>query len=295
VDSGSSDDSCARAEAAGAHVISVRPGRPCAAIGRNAGYLQAQHEFVQFLDGDTLLHPDWLRRGVAALADPRIACVFGRREEIAPRQTIYNFWTHHDWYTAPGPAHTCAGDAMFRRSVLEAMDGFDASLIAGEEPDLCFRIARDLGAGILSLDQPMTRHDINMTRFRSYWRRCFRTGHAYAEVSGRHPHYARWRRTLRRNVVYAVLPPAALAASLVLASWWPLALWTLGVFCLLARTAVRLRPRVGSMSDAARYAAHLYLSKLPMALGQCDYWLRRWRRRPRALIEYRNEPLRTAN
>ena len=73
VDSDSSDDSRERAARAGATVLRVRPARPCAAIGRNAGWRAASGDFVLFLDGDTVLHPDFLPRALAAVGAAGLA------------------------------------------------------------------------------------------------------------------------------------------------------------------------------------------------------------------------------
>jgi glycosyltransferase involved in cell wall biosynthesis len=58
VDSNSHDGSPELAESLGATVLRVKPERPCAAIGRNAGWRAATALTILFLDGDTLLHPD---------------------------------------------------------------------------------------------------------------------------------------------------------------------------------------------------------------------------------------------
>ncbi len=71
-----------------------------------------------------------------------------------------------------------------RRSVLVEVEGYDPGLSAGEEPELCRRL-RARGYRIVHIDAPMTRHDLNMTRFSQYWRRAMRAGYAYAEVSNR--------------------------------------------------------------------------------------------------------------
>ncbi len=71
-----------------------------------------------------------------------------------------------------------------RRSALVQLEGYDPGLIAGEEPELCRRL-RARGYRIVHIDAPMTRHDLNMTRFSQYWRRAMRAGYAYAEVSNR--------------------------------------------------------------------------------------------------------------
>ncbi|MEK6674851.1 MAG: glycosyltransferase [Planctomycetota bacterium] len=288
VDSNSTDDSCDAAAKLGAKVIRVNPQRPCAAIGRNAGWRQASHNLVHFLDGDTILNGAWLRNAVQAMQDRSVACVFGRREEMAKRATIFNFWAHHDWYVPPGPADSCAGDALFRRDVLERAGGFDETLIAGEEPDLCFRIRTMQGLTILSLDEPMTLHDMGMTRWRQYWRRCTRTGHAYAEVGGRHRGMHRWRKSRWRNLFYAGGTPIAAVLSLGLWTPWPVIAWSALVLAALLRNAIRIRPRVESFSDALKYSTHHYLAKTPTAVGQCVYWVRSaFKRQPQALIEYR--------
>ncbi len=287
VDTNSTDASCANAERFAARVIRINPERPCAAAARNAGFRAATHDLVHFFDGDTIVHPAWFRTAVPVLADPAVACVFGQRTEIAPRATIYNFWTHHDWYVPPGPAHHCAGDALFRREVLERTNGFDETLIAGEEPDLCYRIRRGLGMIILALDAPMTRHDMNMTRFAQYWRRCTRTGHAYAEVGARYPDI-HWNRERWRDPLHILLAAAALLGTFLSWSPWPIVAWMALLSVLITRNALRLRRRVGSLPSAWLYAVHHYLAKLPITLGEFDYWRRRlFKRTPKPLIEYR--------
>lgn len=274
VDTDSTDDSCSTANRSGAKVIRIKPDRPCAAAARNAGMRAASHELVQFLDGDTIVHPAWLDKAVRAITDPEIACVFGRCEEVSPRASIYTFWAHHDWYVVPGLAESCGGNALFRREALEEAGGFDESLIAGEERDVCYRIRSQQGLKIFCLEEPMVRHDVNMTRFGQYWRRCMRTGLAYAAVGGRYPGMRRWRAARWRNLMYAVSIPCTLLLCLVMWSPWPLVVWTMLIMSALVRNALRLRGRVGSLADSLLYSSHHYLAKLPAALGQCQYWLR---------------------
>ncbi len=288
VDSASADASCSNAVSAGAKVLNIPAELANAAAARNAGFRAAGHELVQFLDGDTILDACWLRKGVEALRDPGVACTFGRVEEIVPRATVYNFWAHHDWYVPPGPAELCGGIAMFRRQVLNRANGFDASLIAGEEPDLCYRIRREQGLVILSVDEPMALHDIDMRSLRQYWRRCVRTGHAYAEVGGRHRDMRRWRAARWRNLAYAGSGPVAVALSVGLGSAIPVAVWVSALVAAVIRNALRLRGRLGTFRCALLYSVHHYLAKTPMAVGQCAYWLRSaLGKSPRRIIEYR--------
>ncbi len=273
VDTDSTDGSCAAAEELGAQVIAIRPERPSAAAARNAGLAAATHDLIQFLDGDTILNPSWLGEAVTALKDPTLACVFGRVEEVAPTASIYHFWAHHDWYVAPGPTEYCGGIAFFRKEVFRKVGPFDESLIAGEEPELCSRMREEQNLAIVSLDRPMVTHDIHMTHFSQYWRRCRRTGHAYAEVAHLCPGLRKWRRARWRNPCHVVAGVSAVGLSFGLQSFLPIALWVTLVTSAIIGNGLRLRSRVGTLRAAVLYSLHHYLAKLPMTVGQCDYWL----------------------
>lgn len=288
VDTASTDDSCAAGRRLGARVIRIEPEKPTAAAARNAGLRAASHDLIQFLDGDTVLDPAWFRGAVPAIRAPGVVCVFGRVEEIAPQATIYNFWAHHDWYVPPGVSVTCGGIALFRRNELLRVGGFDESLIAGEECDLCCRMMDGQTASILCLDRKMVLHDIDMSRFRQYWVRCCRTGYGYAELSSRHLGHAGIRSAGRKSLYHVAALVIALSLSVALRSPWPIVAWAGLIAAAILRNALRCRRRVGSLRGGMLYSLHHYLAKLPIALGQIDYWSRRrFRRRPRGLIEYR--------
>ena len=290
VDSDSTDDSRERAAAAGAIVLRVCPARPCAAIGRNAGWRAARGGFVLFLDGDTVLDAGFLPRALAALRDQSVAVAWGHRRELAPRQSWYVRALDLDWVYAPGVVAFCGGDALMRRSVLEACGGFDESLIAGEEPELCQRI-RAAGHAILHLDLPMTLHDLGIRSFRAYWRRAFRAGHAYAEVAAatRGAGHGLWAGEVRRNLVHGsavALAPVALVAAAAVGPL-PLAALLAAGSALLARTFHRCAWKSASRPTRAAYAVHSHLQQLPILCGQLAFRLDRIRGRRRGLIEYR--------
>lgn len=292
VDSGSTDQSVATAEAAGARVIALHPERPTAALGRNAGWRAAASEYILFLDGDTVLHPDF---PAAALAELRrrsdVAAVCGHRREIDPTQSIYTRVFDLDWIYPLGEDIFFGGDVLMRRAALEAAGGYDATLIAGEEPELCGRL-RAAGWKILRIDHPMTGHDLAMTRWSEYWRRGERTGHAVAEVSRRFrdtPNglWADANRAARARALFWMLSPLlAMLGALALRSVWPVALWLLLAFLLVARTAWRYRWKTRSPYTLALYAVHSHLQQIPIFAGQMRFWLDERRGRRRGLIEY---------
>lgn len=294
VDSASTDGSVALAKGLGADVVELDTGQPfTAARARNAGLdrlraLMPEAEYVQFVDGDCEVDAGWIARAVPAMAaDASLAAVCGRRRERHPGASIYNRLCDLEWNTPVGFAEACGGDALFRIGSLLSVGGYDASLIAGEEPELCLRL-RQRGHRILRIDAEMTLHDANITRFGQWWKRTVRSGHGYAEgffLHRRDPERF-CARQVRSNFVWgalvplfalAVAPLSPLAAGIVLATYPGLA----------ARIFFATRRRGLARGDAALYAAFVVLGKLPCALGQLRFLWHRLRGQRSSLIEYK--------
>lgn len=291
VDSASTDGSPERAAALGATVITVHPERPSAALGRNAGWRAARAPLVLFLDGDTILHPRFVADSLPEFQNPPVTVVWGHRREIHPEASLYNRVLDLDWIYPPGPSEFCGGDALMRRVALEAVDGFDATLIAGEEPDLCRRL-RARGGLILHVDRPMTGHDLAMTRWRQYWRRAVRAGHAYAEVAARFraTDTPLWEREVKRNRVHAgvLLLLLLVAVAGLLRGWLVIPLLVIGLWLALAlRTALKVGWKSRNPLTRLLYGIHSHIQQIPILIGQLGYYRDRWRGRRRGLIEYK--------
>ena len=292
VDSASTDGSSELALQHGATVIVVRPERPTAAIGRNAGWRCAVSDFILFLDGDTVLHPDFAMVACGALAqDPSLAATWGHRREIHPQASIYNRILDLDWIYPPGFTEFCGGDVMMRRKILVDTGGFDESLIAGEEPELCRRI-RARGYRMLHIDCPMTGHDLQITRWSQYWMRATRAGHAYAEVSERFRNSEDpfWTSDCRRSMTlgsfWLISFTAAMAASIFF-GFLPVSLWLASLLLMSARSAWKARWKRTSLGNLLLYGFHSQLQHIPILVGQLQYELNKRRKRPRKLIEYK--------
>ncbi|MDD5273474.1 MAG: glycosyltransferase [Methylovulum sp.] len=293
VDSNSHDGSPELAESFGAQVLRVIPNRPCAAIGRNAGWRVAQADLVLFLDGDTRLHPDFLPIALKALAEqPDVAVVWGHRRERHPERTLYNRVLDLDWIYPPGITDFCGGDALMRREVLVKTGGFSEDLIAGEEPELCQRI-RALGYSILHIDQAMTDHDLAMSSWQAYWKRALRAGHAYAEVSQRlkHSDFPLWASECKRNAIHASVLLGLLIGALALTVLTGDVLPVLGLVAAYAflalRSAYKARWKCRQPVTLLLYGVHSHVQQIPIALGQWGYWLNQVRNRQQDLIEYK--------
>ena len=114
----------------------------------------------------------------------QVGAVRGNREEINPNASVYNWIGSLEWNAPPGECDAFGGDVLIRRSILEETGGYDEVLVGGEDPELSQRV-RLKGWKIIQLDEPMTRHDLAMTKVSQYWRRCFRTGYGFAAVTAR--------------------------------------------------------------------------------------------------------------
>ena len=293
VDSASNDGSIERAARLGARVISVTPIRPCAAVGRNAGWRAARAAIVLFLDGDTVLAPDFVKQTLPEFCTPKVGVVFGDRRESDPEGSIYNRVLDLDWIVPAGPVEFCGGEALVRRDVLEAVGGYDERLMAAEDTELCARI-RSIGYTILHLDRPMVHHDLAITRFSQYWRRAMRTGYAYAQVSKRiRPMDSPvWYRQAQRNRPQGAAMIATIVSAPILAvatrSFLPLLILIAIVTALAVRTAIRSRWKKVPLPTRLLHGLHSHLVQIPMLLGQLRYRLDRFWGRTTELIEYKD-------
>jgi glycosyltransferase involved in cell wall biosynthesis len=292
VDSGSTDGSVTLAHEMGAKVIALQPERPTAALGRNAGWRAARGSIILFLDGDTILHPHFVFDSLHEFSAAEVAIVWGHRRELLPEKSLYNRILDLDWIYLPGLTQFCGGDALFRRIALEETGGFEETLIAGEEPELCQRISA-LGFTILHIDQPMTRHDLDITDWRQYWKRSTRAGYAFAEVSARCLASGRffWLEEAKRNrnraLILLGLFFTTIIASVVSTSVLP-ALAALLFFITLAfRSAWRARWKSNDVVTLALYGVHSHLQQIPIYLGQLQYKWNRHKGKRAVLFEYK--------
>jgi glycosyltransferase involved in cell wall biosynthesis len=294
VDSGSTDGSVELARSLGAAVVELDLDIPfTAARARNAGLtalrrLHPEASLVQFVDGDCELVEAWLDAAVAAMLDaPKLAVACGRRCERHPDRSIYNRLCDLEWDTPVGPASACGGDALMRIEALDGVDGYDETLIAGEEPELCLRLARE-GWTIHRLDHDMTIHDAAMTRFGQWWTRAARNGYAYGEGRARHGRAPERYRVheVRSIIEWALLLPA-LAFALAWATWGVSLLLLLGYVALYVRVRRHRVERGDGPADATLYARYCVLGKFAEMTGVVRSWIDRRLGRRRRIMEYK--------
>jgi hypothetical protein len=295
VDSGSTDGSKERAREAGAEIFELDMSTPfTAARARNAGFRALMRSrpgcpFVQFVDGDSEIHPEWPAHGAAHLrAHPTTAVVFGRQHERNPRLTPFNRLLDIEWDTPRGVVKSCAGNAMMRASTFETVGGFREDLIAGEEPELCVRI-RAAGQLIEALEPPMAVHDAGALGFREWWRRSVRAGHAFAE--GAHLHGGAPERhcvlDVARIVFWAAMLPLVALGTAPFTRWFSVLLLPVGYATTAFRVYRHTLKRGRGSQDARLAAALTTLGKFAQLQGVILFHVRRVLGLRRSLIEYK--------
>ncbi len=305
VDSASSDRSVEHARLAGAHVVELDPASPfTAARARNAGFqrvvaIDPEVEFIQFIDGDCMLQPGWIDTALRALAERGdVAVVCGRRRERFPEASVYNRLCDVEWDTPLGIARACGGDALMRAEAFRRVGGFDDLLIAGEEPDLCVRLAR-LGYRVLRLDAEMTLHDAAMSHWTQWWKRAVRTGHTTADLLAKYgaaPEHRRARRALSA-LFWAVAVPSlwltSVAWSVAGSNAIPVVVATCVAALAYAHLLARIRRRYmragRSLADARAYAYSCVLAKFPETWGMVSSVGGRMSGRTARWIEYKDD------
>jgi glycosyltransferase involved in cell wall biosynthesis len=290
VDSGSTDNSLKDAKALGVDTLSLDMSAPfTAAKARNEGaqYLMHQYtglKYIQFVDGDCEIDPDWIGKAQDFLEkNAQYAVVCGRRRERFPEQSIYNQLCDIEWNTPVGDANACGGDALIRVEAFKQANGYRNDLIAGEEPEMCFRL-RERGWKIYRLDAEMTLHDAAMTKCSQWWNRAVRSGYAFALGSSIHGQSEEryWVKETQRSLVWGFLLPILIMISMFVTPLF-LTLWLL-YFAQIIRVGL-------SRSDLGRlkfvWATGVVLCKFPEALGALRFWFNKITASTANIIEYK--------
>jgi hypothetical protein len=170
---------------------------------------------------------------------------------------------------------------------LAAVGGYDPTLKAGEEPEMCARLRAE-GWEIEHMDVPMTLHDLAISTFKAYWLRAYRSGIAYAEVAERMrlrgdplwQHEAR--RDFRHGLLFTVTPfvmwvHPLVALAVILAAW-----------VVVTRTAKRCAWKApGQTLLCWQYAVHVFFQKIPSFFGQLKWRHAKGKNAEIRMVEYK--------
>ncbi|MDM8553169.1 glycosyltransferase family 2 protein [Desulfococcaceae bacterium HSG7] len=160
VDNGSADQSVAYVKQnyplVKVHAFPVNKGFAAAC---NAGVSESGAQYIALLNTDTKPHPDWIRSLVSAIdaASPQVACLASKMLKMSQPDLIDDAGDILTWrggafkrgHGQPATKYNkqeevfapCAGAALYRRSVMNEIGGFDETFFAYlEDIDLGLRI-----------------------------------------------------------------------------------------------------------------------------------------------------------
>ncbi len=280
VDSGSKDNSVKYAKEIKATVVELDDKIPfTAARARNEGFSKAISlwptiEYVQFLDGDCELKSVWIQDALMEFSKHQdCAVICGQLTEKYPHKSIYNQFCDIEWKKPYGFTDSCGGIAIYRVNAFKMQKGFNPNLIAGEEPDLCFRIRRD-GWKILQLENQMAVHDANMLHWKQWAKRTIRSGYAYAsgywlnkKKDGKY--YLKNNLSIATYGFFIPLILFVLSCTGYLAL--ALSLFILIELNLMRRIYLSIKMRTNTRSIAIKFSVFTSLGKFYEFIGQCKF------------------------
>jgi len=290
VDSGSTDDSLHESESRNIECLSLDMSIPfTAARARNEGanYLIHKYsdlQFIQFIDGDCEIQPDWISKAQEFLEKHnQYAVVCGRRRERYPENSVYNQLCDIEWDTPVGDARACGGDALIRLEAFKQVVGYRDDLIAGEEPEMCFRLRAE-GWKIYRLDAEMTLHDAAISKIFQWWKRTVRTGYAFS--LGASIHYKSQEgyrvKEVCRIILWGILCPLFIAILSIYNFIY------LNLFFIYLIQVIRVgvsRPDLDNIKF--KWATSVVLGKVPEAVGLISFVRDVFCRRRARIIEYK--------
>ncbi len=307
VDSGSTDSSIEIARSLGADVVELDMQKPFSmARARNAGFarvlkLQPDTALVHFFDGDCTVVQGWVQKAMDfMLREPDAAAVSGSRREMEPEGSIYNAMADMEWNAPSGPAKAVGGDALYRVQAFSQVGGFNEALIAGEEPELCFRLLAE-GWKIYRVEGDMTMHDAQIHSFRQWWKRMIRGGYGSLDVYRRcrpvadSPDDVPFSSMVRSTRIWSIGWLLGALFIVMLMSWgWggsgtALALFmSIGIWLAQAgRIAMKTHSAHLEKRNRFIFAILTMLGKWAQAAGHLRYYLDRFRGKSAVLIEYK--------
>ncbi|HSQ74330.1 MAG TPA: glycosyltransferase family A protein [Bacteroidota bacterium] len=155
IDSASSDRTVSIAKTYPVRIVHLEPSPLLSpAAGRYVGTIASKGKFVFFMDGDMILIPGWLKRGLEEMHEKSLAGVAGRIFFVSPGEELTQ--DHPDDFPL-GEIKGIGLSAIYRRAALDQCGTFNPYAKGEEEIELGYRLLRG-GFTLKRVAVPMAYH-----------------------------------------------------------------------------------------------------------------------------------------
>ena len=262
VDSASTDRTVDIARSTGVRVVALRPEwKLSPSAGRYAGFHHTTGDLVMFVDGDTVIESDWLRRAIPYFDEPKVGGLTGVLDDVDEQGRALPYVGRR--CPAVSAVGQLRGSGLYRRAALEQAGPFNPYLDTEEEAELGLRL-RQAGGELWQVPHQMGCHRRGMRRHAEIWRdlrlgRCQSLGRTwrYACRAGLGWRFCRER--LLPSLLFAsmsLLLGAALLLWLARDARTGFLLWLLPVW--LAAVVIRKRSLRGPLDYVATHVLIVY-------------------------------------
>ncbi|MGB2985785.1 MAG: glycosyltransferase [Phycisphaerae bacterium] len=167
---------------------------------RNVGWRAARHPLVWFVDSDCVAEPDALDRLLPHLDDPKVGGVSGSYGIMNP-ESLLACLIHEEIIerhrAMPQRVDFLATfNVIYRREILERLDGFDERFLKGQDAELSFRVMAagyelgfDFDSRVKHYHSSRWRGYLRTQRDQGYWRVWLHLSHSGHAVSDS---YSNW-------------------------------------------------------------------------------------------------------
>jgi len=146
--------------AAGAvRTVSIAPEDARAARQRNLGWRVARAPLIAFIDDDCRPEPEWLAELLTVARARPGAMVQGTVRPDALEGEVFARPLVRTLQVDPLDPRAQTANFLYPRALLEAVDGFEESLLVGEDMELCLR-CRDAGAPLVAAPEAIVNHAV---------------------------------------------------------------------------------------------------------------------------------------
>lgn len=175
----------------GAEVVNLGGGSLGPGRIRNTGYrrlkaIDPEVEFVQFLEADFQLDPNWFEAAAAFMRRrPEVSIIDGHQSVRLSDKSVLNRIAEISREKATGELQVLGGSAFMRAAAFEEVGGFRGDIAANDTEDLCLRLRRR-GHHIWCIDDAMGQINLPQLRLKDWWANAKRCGYEYAHGKSLH-------------------------------------------------------------------------------------------------------------